>query len=158
MNFKNVFYLGVISMTLVVLSSCSKDDDPEPTLIGTWLYESFDAGKHTTTLDSTFNNAYKDDQLIFKSDGTLINTYTDGRGEKTEDRATWMLENDTLTFIWMRENDTPISTEDDYEYSVEVRELSATTLRLHDPEGWSLSSDVNSDLVYIPVTTTYKKQ
>ncbi len=105
MNFKTLFSLGVIAMTLVVLSSCSKDDDPEPTLIGTWLYESFDAGKHTTTLDSTFNNEHKGTQLTFKSD-SFISTDTDG----SEDRATWMLENDTLTFIWMRENDTPTST------------------------------------------------
>ncbi len=138
MNFKNVFYLGVIAMTLVVLSSCSEDDDPEPTLIGTWLFESFDAGEHTVAL-SWLNDVYKDAQYTFKSDGTAI--YTE---DGSDEQRTWMLENKTLTF----DEDT------DDETTTEVRELSATTLKL--------SSGVNSSSVNngnpIPVTLTFSKQ
>ena len=142
-NFKTLFSLGVIAMTLVVLSSCS-EDEPEPTLIGTWLYESFDAGKHTAALeaDTAFINAHKGQQWAFESNGAFIFTDTDG----SEERATWMLENDTLTFTH----------EDEEDFSIEVRELSATTLKLHRPEGWSLGDF--PDIVNIPVTFAYKKQ
>ncbi len=136
MNFKNVFYLGVIAMTLVVFSSCSEDDDPEPTLIGTWLFESFDAGEHTVAL-SWLNDVYKDAQYTFKSDGTAI--YTENA---KDEQLIW--ENKTLTF--------DKGTED--EYTTEVRELSATTLKL---PSYVNSSSVNNGNP-IPVTLTFSKQ
>ena len=54
MNFKNIFSLSVIAMTLVVLSSCSEDDGPSPVidetnLVGTWLFQSVDAGDDATS-------------------------------------------------------------------------------------------------------------
>ena len=125
MNFKNVFSLSVIAMTLVVLSSCREDDGPSPVidetnLVGTWLFHSLDAGDAEVT--DILNNVLEGSRLVFKRGGTyffVVGTYD------LYELGTWRFENNTLTF--------DIGTED--EESWEVRELSPTTLVLHDAGG-----------------------
>ncbi len=125
MNFKNIFSLSVIAMTLVVLSSCSEDDGPSPVidetnLVGTWLFHSLDAGDDATSALWIKELGAKGARLAFKRDRTYF-----GVGYLDPDPGTWRFENNTLTF--------DKGTKD--EESWEVLELSPTTLVLHAPGG-----------------------
>ena len=151
MNFKNIFYLGVIAMTLVVFSSCSEDDAPvidETNLVGTWLFKSVDTGEKLTSaiLDAFLENT----KISFKSDGTYTGGITsiDFNEEGVQGGSgTWTFENNTLTLG----KDTADEEKD--EETLEVRELSTTTLVAHRPEG------VDGDGDALPaVTFTYSKQ
>ena len=136
MNFKNVFSLSVIAMTLVVLSSCREDDGPSPVidetnLVGTWLFKSGAVAGDATETD-ILNNDLEGLRLAFKRDGTYFATFPDGL-----DRDTWIFENNTITFGKGTE----------YEEIFEVLELSPTTLVLHAP------GEVDSDGDFVPAAT-----
>ena len=96
MNFKTLFSLSVIAMTLVVLSSCSKKDDPSPAidetnLVGTWLFKSADVAGDVAETD-TLNRDFRGELWTFKSDETVTYTFLEGG----ESRGTWKFENNTL--------------------------------------------------------------
>ena len=138
MNLKDTFSLNTIfiAMTLVLFSSCSKDDGPssvidETNLVGTWLFKSLDAGDDATSALWIKELDAEGSRLAFKRDGTyFVVGYLD--------LGTWKFENNTLIL--------DKGTED--AESFEIRELSPTTLVVHALGGGDSDGDTFPAIAY----------
>ena len=120
-----LFFVSFLTLALVS-TSCSSDDDAEgASIVGKWEMskEGFAVGGQEALVDYDGNTAgCAKDNVELKADGTLVSSFYYGDECLVEtSSATYTKNGATLTI-----------TDEDGAYSVIVKELSATTLKIYD--------------------------
>ena len=123
---KKTILLFVSVLTLALVStSCSKDDDAEgASIVGKWEIskQGIVSGGQELVVNHQHQCAASKDNVEFKANLTAVyTTYFSDACLAGTDNATYTKNGDTLTI-----------TDEDGPYSVTVKELSATTLKIYD--------------------------
>jgi hypothetical protein len=96
---KSILSVALLAGVITLFSSCEKDPDPVPVIVGTWVreeYEISDPPAGFTSWDGAVQGSFGETgyTILFKQDGTYSRDFTD----IVSDEGTYRLEGNQLEF------------------------------------------------------------